>query len=238
MSGTGDQMKQKGQEAFEQAKEAGQQVASTLADQVREQASTRLEGQKDRATHSLENVAQAFRQTGQQLREKDQAAVADYTDKAAEQMERLVGYLQGQDIDQLVGDVENFARRQPALFIGGALALGILAARFLKSSSQQGSTMRDYGYAPNRGQQGSYGGYGTRGYGTPSSAPGRSGMGSGTGGWSTPTGARPTAFGSGTSTPGGQTYAPGNQPQTPGSSQTGTRAGQPPMQGSQGSERS
>jgi hypothetical protein len=138
----------------------------------------------------------------------------------------------------LVGDVENFARRQPALFIGGALALGILAARFLKSSSQQGSTMRDYGYAPNRGQQGSYGGYGTRGYGTPSSAPGRSGMGSGTGGWSTPTGARPTAFGSGTSTPGGQTYAPGNQPQTPGSSQTGTRAGQPPMQGSQGSERS
>jgi hypothetical protein len=36
----------------------------------------------------------------------------------------------------MVRNVEDFARRQPALFIGGAFMLGLLGARFLKSSAQ------------------------------------------------------------------------------------------------------
>jgi hypothetical protein len=38
-----------------------------------------------------------------------------------------------------VSEAEDFARRQPALFLGGAFALGLLGARFLKSSGQQAS---------------------------------------------------------------------------------------------------
>ncbi len=34
-----------------------------------------------------------------------------------------------------MGDVEDFARREPVLFVTGGLALGLLAARLLKSSS-------------------------------------------------------------------------------------------------------
>ena len=34
-------------------------------------------------------------------------------------------------------DAQRLARRQPALFVGGAFALGLLGARFLKSSSPE-----------------------------------------------------------------------------------------------------
>ena len=41
------------------------------------------------------------------------------------------------DMRELVGEVENFARRQPTLFFGGAMILGFAALRFLKSSAPQ-----------------------------------------------------------------------------------------------------
>jgi hypothetical protein len=36
----------------------------------------------------------------------------------------------------MVGEVERFARRQPTLFLGIAVAVGFLAVRFLKSSGR------------------------------------------------------------------------------------------------------
>jgi hypothetical protein len=37
----------------------------------------------------------------------------------------------------VIGQVEDFARRQPVAFIGGAALLGFLASRFLKSSTER-----------------------------------------------------------------------------------------------------
>ena len=39
-------------------------------------------------------------------------------------------------------DLENLARRQPAIMIGGALVLGLIGARFLKSSKRERLTRR------------------------------------------------------------------------------------------------
>jgi hypothetical protein len=41
----------------------------------------------------------------------------------------------------MIQEVERFARRQPALFLGGAFTLGLIAARFLKSSSEVSHSM-------------------------------------------------------------------------------------------------
>jgi hypothetical protein len=46
-------------------------------------------------------------------------------------------YLQNTDVSEMVDRTEEFARRRPALFLGGAFALGLLGARFLKSSRRQ-----------------------------------------------------------------------------------------------------
>ena len=130
--GTGGEMKQQVGEVADQVKDQAVQ----LKDKVAETATGKLEDQKTQATSSLGNVSDAIRQTGQQLRSNDQEAIAQYIDRAAEQLDQFTGYLRSRDMRQIVGDVESFARREPALFLGGAFVLGLFGARFLKSSGQ------------------------------------------------------------------------------------------------------
>jgi uncharacterized protein YjbJ (UPF0337 family) len=150
-----------------QVTEQAQQVAGQAVDQARQQVSSRIAGQKDRAAESLTSVAQALRQAGQQLREQDQQGVTGYIDSAASQVERVSNYLKHNDFGQLIDDVERFARRQPALFLGGTFVLGLLGARFLKSSRPYTGPAGGYtGGAPlAQRQQGYYTGYpGTAGF--------------------------------------------------------------------------
>jgi hypothetical protein len=143
-------------------KENVAEKAGEVVDQVKQQAGTQLDTQKGRVSETLGSIALAIRQTGTQLHEQDKGDVAQYADKAAEQIERFSTYLRDADMRQITGEVERFARRQPALFLGGALVLGLFGARFLKSSSQQGQDNWDgYGYSSNMA---GYSGYQNQGY--------------------------------------------------------------------------
>jgi hypothetical protein len=102
-----------------------------------------LNTQKDRATDGLGSIAQAVRQTTGKLREDRQDMVAQYVEQAADQIERFSNSLREKDVSELLEDAQRFARRQPALFIGGSFAVGLLAARFLKSSRDE-RTMNEY----------------------------------------------------------------------------------------------
>lgn len=141
---TGATVREMAKETVGQVADQTQQTARHIADQAREQAASRIGTQKDTAAAGLNSVAQALRQTGQTLREQDQAGITSYIDSAASQVEQISNYLQQSDISQLVDDVESFARRRPALFLTGAFALGILGARFLKSSRQQVAPPSNY----------------------------------------------------------------------------------------------
>jgi len=121
-------------ETVGQVADQAQHAAGQVVDQARQQLSSRLVDQKDRAAEGLTSVAHALRQTSQQLREQDQQAVTGYIESAASQVERISNYLRHNDLGGLIDDVEHFARRQPALFLGGTFVLGLLGARFLKSS--------------------------------------------------------------------------------------------------------
>jgi hypothetical protein len=115
------------------------QTTGQAVEQVQQQATTRLDRQKETAAAGLKSVADAVRQMGQNLRGQEQGGIAqyaaEYSERAAEQIERFTDYLREHDLNQLVGEVEGFARRQPALFFGGSFLLGFAGARFLKSSS-------------------------------------------------------------------------------------------------------
>jgi hypothetical protein len=134
------QAKSQAEQKAGQVAHKAEQQAGQLADQAKQQATSQLSSQKERATQHLGSVAQALRQTGQHLREQDQGSMAQYTDKAAEQVERFSGFLKNKNVNELMSEAERFARRQPSLFLGGAFAVGVLGARFLKSSSQQQSS--------------------------------------------------------------------------------------------------
>jgi len=111
-----------------------QQKAGEVMDRARSQVTEQLESQKQRATGALSGLAQALRQTGEQLEQQNQAPLRQYAESAAEAVDRFSGYLSERDVPQMIGSVENFARYQPAMFLGGAFVLGLFAARFLKSS--------------------------------------------------------------------------------------------------------
>jgi len=112
--------------------------ASQVADQVMDQATSRLDMGKEYAVETLTGVAQALRQTGQHLREDgSQPTLGQYADTGAQQLERFTGYLRQRDTNQLLSEVESYARRNPTVFASGAFALGLLAARFFRSSGQR-----------------------------------------------------------------------------------------------------
>ena len=146
LSGTSGQTgsSNQGGEVTEQAKEQGRQLAQQarqqageLANRGSEQVKSQLANQKHEASQRMVPVQTALRETGQQLRKQGQGSVAQYADKAADQVERFSGYLRETEIDEIVDEARGFARRRPAVFLGGAVALSFLATRFLKSTSQE-----------------------------------------------------------------------------------------------------
>jgi hypothetical protein len=111
-----------------------------LMDRVKESAASQLGTQKDRATDGLGSVAQAVRQSTQQLRDQHHETIAQYVEQAADQLERFATRLKERNIGDLAREAQDLARRRPGLFIGSAFALGLLGARFLKSSNDNGQS--------------------------------------------------------------------------------------------------
>lgn len=144
-------------QAKQQSREVARQTqeqASWYADELRQRAKDQIATQKERASGELSGVSQALRQTGSQLREQDQGSIGQYAEQAAGQTDRLSDYLHEKEADQLIGEVEHFARSRPSVFLGGAVVLGVVAARFLKSSSggNGGSGTASSGSREGRGQ--------------------------------------------------------------------------------------
>lgn len=149
---TMEQARNQAQEMTQQAKEK----ASNLVDQARTRVKTRVTEQKDRAAENLTSVADRIRTTGHQIDDQvEEIPVGRYADRAAETVENLAAYLRTHEVDDMVAEVEDYARRNPAVFIGTAFALGFMASRFLKSSTSESGadgrrgryrSTQEYGY--------------------------------------------------------------------------------------------
>jgi hypothetical protein len=120
-------------------------LASDVADQASKAAERQFAGGKKRAAEAIGHLAGALRHTGEQLGTQDMPLVIDYLGRAATQVEGVSSYLKKTTLRQVVGDVERFARREPVLFMGGAFVVGLLGARFLKSSPpEQPARQREF----------------------------------------------------------------------------------------------
>jgi hypothetical protein len=107
--------------------------ASRMVDQTKDMLSAQLTSRTQQSAGQIDDVARALRETGKQLGE---SPIGPYVEKAADQLQRASQYVRTADLDGMKRTVETFARREPLLFIGGAFALGMLGARFIKSSAR------------------------------------------------------------------------------------------------------
>jgi len=64
--------------------------------------------------------------------------VCELAERAARQMDRAARYVRHSELREVVRDLEELARRRPAVLVGGSFATGVLLARFLKSTGERG----------------------------------------------------------------------------------------------------
>lgn len=134
-------------QAATQAASDVKQVATKATEKVREQATQRIDAQKDRAVEKIGGVADAIRTAGDSM---DEGPLPDLAGRAADSIEGLADYFKSRTVGDLIGEVERFARREPAIFLGASFAIGLIGGRFLKSSS------RSSGRSEQRSFRGSY----------------------------------------------------------------------------------
>jgi hypothetical protein len=151
-TGVGGEARDGGQRIRAQLRETKDQVvdqAKTTLTQARDSAASSLTDSKHRLADQIASVAGAIHGTTDQLRARDQGKIAEYVDGLAEQADRFAGYLRSSDFGAMRRDAEDLARRQPTLVVGGAFVLGLLAARFIKSSERK-QREEDMGRSPAR----------------------------------------------------------------------------------------
>ncbi len=123
---------------YDQAKE----TAGQAYEAVTEKAATKLDEQKSSLSGGLTTVADSVRQVGDNLgASKAEGGIAEaaakYTNTTAQKIEDVAGYFETRSVREMARDLEGFARRNPAIFLGAAFGLGVIAARFLKSTPQR-----------------------------------------------------------------------------------------------------
>ncbi len=123
--------------SFNQSKEQVKRTAGDMAGRAKEQGRQMLSGQKEKAAGQMDSVARALRSTADQLSNEDEAQTGRYVGFAAEQLESFGQRLREKDIDGLINDAQNMARRSPTAFFAGSVVAGFLLARFLKSSADR-----------------------------------------------------------------------------------------------------
>jgi hypothetical protein len=126
-----------------EAQDKAQDVAGQAQEKAREAAGKAQEGVRqqigERSTEAGERVtgtARDLRSVGEELRKQGKDTPAKLADRAAEQTERVGGYLKDTGPDKMLEDVEDFGRQRPWAVLAGGMAVGIVAARFLKASSR------------------------------------------------------------------------------------------------------
>ena len=129
-----------GGSAREQIREVKDQVvgqARSGLEKARDQARSSLGESKSQFADQFATISEALRRTTVHLRSEDQQRIAGLTETVARQVDQVANYLRNKDAGAMRTDLENLARRQPALVLGGALVLGLIGARFLKSSQRE-----------------------------------------------------------------------------------------------------
>ncbi len=106
-------------------------VFAEFVDAVWLAAESMLEEQRQQVAQKVSGIAEALRNAANSLEQSQNRALAGYVDQAADQVASIYRTVRERHWNEIVADTEDFARRQPTLFVLGAVATGFLVGRFL-----------------------------------------------------------------------------------------------------------
>ena len=124
--------------------EALSKSASKLASQAQDKVSGLLQGQMEAGADYVHMVSQTAHSFADDLESKA-PVLARYMHSAAERADLFAEDIRHRSPDEMFNMASDYARRNPRVFFGGAIALGFVLSRFLESGSE-----REASYASER----------------------------------------------------------------------------------------
>ena len=109
-------------------------AAMEMANDAKDKVEAAVSQRKSLGADYIGSIAQAAGRAAREL-EAELPQAAHYIRQTSEQIQGVADTVRQRDVRELVGDVQDFARRQPTLFFGGAVVIGFAALRFLKSTA-------------------------------------------------------------------------------------------------------
>jgi hypothetical protein len=121
----------------EEIKQQALSLGEKFVEQTSDQFFSLIDDQKEVLRDEVKSFVKALRQASSKLKEEDHNAVARYTDSLGDSIEDYMEKLARKNANQVISDIEAFARSKPAVFIAGALIGGFIFSRFMKSGSEK-----------------------------------------------------------------------------------------------------
>jgi hypothetical protein len=125
------------------AGEAVRQEVSNLGGTIKQGLSDQVERQKNGIADRLSAVAERAQTSASDLRTQE-AWLGNLLGRGADELAGIAEEIRRNDVPGLLGSVEVFARRQPALFMGATVALGFALTRFIGGGPTDADTSREH----------------------------------------------------------------------------------------------
>ncbi len=126
---TTDKLKSEASKASEQIKTGAQGVA----DAVSSKAAGYANQAKETTAEEVKSVASALRSAAEDLRSgsPQERTISQIAESLADASDAV----RNKDLSEMVGDLNRFAKKNPLVFLGGAVLVGFAATRFAKATS-------------------------------------------------------------------------------------------------------
>lgn len=143
---TGDVAREQGEQVKDEVTQQAQGVAATVTDETSHVAHEAAGHARDLATNAKEQLHRQAREQTAHLggalgelgdrvhaladgRPEDAGAVGDYTERIADRVDGLAARVSNAGFDDIVADVQSFARRRPGAFLASAAVAGFTVSR-------------------------------------------------------------------------------------------------------------
>jgi ElaB/YqjD/DUF883 family membrane-anchored ribosome-binding protein len=135
--GTVAEVMDKGEELVSSAQEQFSTKAHELGEDAGFKVREQLDQRSSQAGEQVQAIGKVLQSGSNQLRSEGKDAPARFVEEVARRADDLGGYLQGAQADQVLNDLERFARRRPWVTAGVGVLAGFVASRFVKASADR-----------------------------------------------------------------------------------------------------
>ena len=133
-----------GEGVMVQVQDSGREIAERSLEAIGSRTRSATSAYQSDISLGLHTLADGLRQTTSTFQDVAEdkplsAAGARYIEDLAGRIDSVSDYFENADTEALMKDVKGFARRNPAIFVGGAFAAGFALSRLIRSASSSTS---------------------------------------------------------------------------------------------------